>query len=283
MPEKEKRIPNKQPSGSMQPFMLTVLLIVAVLYGAHYSNRLNRPTAPSSVFSLTPIEWMHPEFAVTRISPVVRRHTRKTVNLRQGPNTSYERVGSVPANSILEIIGVSGDWYLTHMNGREVFIAGWLTYDLPTATPVVRRDANPRINVQRFTSPQRKYTHGVLNIRIGPGISYRRVGQIGAGDAVIALGRSGDWYLIKHNGRDAYVASWLTHNSPPAAARAAQPAQHQPAQQQLAPQPQSYTCDCRKTCPEMSSCQEAYFQLNNCGCQRRDGDNDGVPCESICR
>ena len=44
----------------------------------------------------------------------------------------------------------------------------------------------------------------------------------------------------------------------------------------------SYSCDCSKTCPNMSSCKEAYYQLNSCGCGRRDGDNDGVPCENIC-
>ena len=45
----------------------------------------------------------------------------------------------------------------------------------------------------------------------------------------------------------------------------------------------SYTCNCSKTCDSMSSCTEAYYQLNTCGCSARDGDNDGVPCESICR
>lgn len=45
----------------------------------------------------------------------------------------------------------------------------------------------------------------------------------------------------------------------------------------------SYTCDCSKTCPNMISCEEAYYQLNTCGCSARDGDNDGVPCESICK
>jgi len=52
------------------------------------------------------------------------------------------------------------------------------------------------------------------------------------------------------------------------------------------PEPESgggeYTCNCSKTCPQMSSCEEAYYQLNKCGCSKRDGDNDGVPCENIC-
>lgn len=43
-----------------------------------------------------------------------------------------------------------------------------------------------------------------------------------------------------------------------------------------------YSCNCKKTCNQMSSCQEAYYQLNTCGCGIRDGDDDGVPCENIC-
>lgn len=43
-----------------------------------------------------------------------------------------------------------------------------------------------------------------------------------------------------------------------------------------------YSCNCAKACTQMNSCDEAYFQLNTCGCGARDGDNDGIPCESIC-
>lgn len=44
----------------------------------------------------------------------------------------------------------------------------------------------------------------------------------------------------------------------------------------------NYTCNCSKSCTAITSCEEAYFQLNNCGCSARDGDGDGVPCESLC-
>lgn len=52
-------------------------------------------------------------------------------------------------------------------------------------------------------------------------------------------------------------------------------------QQQFVPQESSYVCDCSKTCSRLS-CDEAYYQLNQCGCSVRDGDSDGIPCESIC-
>ncbi|MGI5841456.1 MAG: thermonuclease family protein [Patescibacteria group bacterium] len=44
----------------------------------------------------------------------------------------------------------------------------------------------------------------------------------------------------------------------------------------------SWVCDCKRTCTQIASCEEAYFQVNTCGCQARDGDNDGIPCENLC-
>jgi len=59
-----------------------------------------------------------------------------------------------------------------------------------------------------------------------------------------------------------------------------------PQTQNIQPPPSSsagsYSCDCSKTCKQISSCDEAYFQLKNCGCSVRDGDGDGVPCEDLC-
>jgi hypothetical protein len=52
-----------------------------------------------------------------------------------------------------------------------------------------------------------------------------------------------------------------------------------PAQNQSnAPSSTSYQCDCSITCPYLSH-EEAQFQLNVCGCKRRDADNDGIACE----
>ena len=267
------------------------------------------PTIPPTASPVPPTQ---PSFAVTRISPPMTRQTRGEVNLRGGPGTTYEEVGSVSANSTLQIIGESGDWYVISVNGRDVFIASWLTYELPTAIPTVQSSSNrstsstSQIQVRRFSSPLNKYTHGLVNLRSGPGTTYSQVGAVAAGATLQVLGQSSDWYLINHNGRDAYIASWLTFDAPlKQVSRSStssgssstgagqqqqpvqQPAQQQPVQQQPVQQPvqqqPSYACDCSKTCTKMASCQEAYFQLNNCGCRKRDGNNDGVPCESICR
>jgi endonuclease YncB( thermonuclease family) len=60
---------------------------------------------------------------------------------------------------------------------------------------------------------------------------------------------------------------------------------------QVTPAPQSTklmvlydaTCGHKKYCAQMSSCDEAYFYLIRCGVTTLDRNNDGVPCESLCR
>jgi len=52
----------------------------------------------------------------------------------------------------------------------------------------------------------------------------------------------------------------------------------QRAPEQEAPAP-SFQCEGKTRCPEMSSCAEAVFYLQNCPGTQMDGDHDGTPCE----
>ena len=46
---------------------------------------------------------------------------------------------------------------------------------------------------------------------------------------------------------------------------------------------QSWSCQTRRTCPQIASCDEANWYLNNCSWGGKlDRDSDGVPCESLC-
>lgn len=50
-----------------------------------------------------------------------------------------------------------------------------------------------------------------------------------------------------------------------------------------APSAVEFSCTPRKTCGQMVSCEEAEFQLRECGNRRLDGNNDGIPCNALCR
>ena len=45
----------------------------------------------------------------------------------------------------------------------------------------------------------------------------------------------------------------------------------------------SFQCGAKRTCGEMTSCEEARFYLDRCGIKGLDRDRDGVPCEALCR
>jgi hypothetical protein len=46
---------------------------------------------------------------------------------------------------------------------------------------------------------------------------------------------------------------------------------------------EAFSCDGKRTCGEMISCAEARFYLNQCGATSLDGDDDGTPCNALCR
>jgi len=46
--------------------------------------------------------------------------------------------------------------------------------------------------------------------------------------------------------------------------------------------PKAFTCGTKTYCREMVSCEEALYYLRSCGLSRLDGDNDRIPCESLC-
>ena len=172
----------------------------------------------------------------------------------------------------------------------------------PSRTPVPT--AASALIVNRYSSPQTRYTHGTVNLRKGPGTSFDRIGSVSVNAPLQIVGKSGDWYLIRHNGREVLIAGWLTHSSrlvqpsrqqtsgsssqPAVNQPPQQPVQQpvarvqQPAQQHAEQQQPSFSCSPRKNCGDMSSCAEARFHLTQCGRGGLDRDKDGVPCESIC-
>ena len=142
-------------------------------------------------------------------------------------------------------------------------------------------------------TPPRNYTVTTgARVRACPSVSCASIGSVRAGATVRVYGAAiGDrisgtnatWYVITLNDRRGFIYSGLVRAAAGASAGAAG------AVSTPAPAPistpvsvaPSYVCNCSKTCGAMT-CDEAYFQLNQCGCRARDADSDGVPCESIC-
>ena len=122
------------------------------------------------------------------------------------------------------------------------------------------------------------------NLRTSPVISSRTlIDTVPAGTVLRILATVSDddgrqWYRAHWNGRQVFWAKWLPHSH-----ACSSSGQSIPPPQQSVTRPQSsFSCSPRKNCGHMSSCAEARFHFTQCGNGRLDGDNDGIPCESIC-
>src|SRR5690606_20239810 len=162
-----------------------------------------------------------------------------------------------------------------------------------TATLTGTADANVR------------YANTNASVRSCPRTSCNTLGSLLRGEAVTILDtvegqavNTGNalWYEIDYRGESGYVYSALLSERQPTAVptsraqtgstggQSGQPVQPQPTQVLVStalptvpplistpvpppPAAPSFVCNCSLTCEQMTSCEEAYFQLQQCGCR----------------
>ncbi|MCE2489099.1 MAG: excalibur calcium-binding domain-containing protein [Anaerolineae bacterium] len=238
-----------------------------------------------------------------------------TVNARACADTACELVTRFQGGQALDVIeeveGVAwrGDsrWLKVRHEEDEVYVhAALVRLVAPTVTPwptsTPAPGSAPVVNPNQATTRYYVVAPTHANARSCPQTTCRIVTSFARGNEVAVLQRvsgqsvSGNstWQAVKHGSQVVYVHGPLLSRSRPApvsaparqaGSRKAGSSQGQSgaaaAQPTAVPGPQ-FSCDCSKSCSAMASCEEARFQLNTCGCSRRDSDRDGVPCESIC-
>lgn len=141
------------------------------------------------------------------------------VNIRSGPGTSYDLVGTIYQGTEVTIVQKQGDWYKISY-GKTT---GWVSASYVTAAK-----ASPTVQV----------TGETVNLRSGPGTTYNKVGEASRGDTLTLLDVQGDWYQVKTaNGTVCYISASLagTPSSAPVASPAAPtvPAANQAAAKQI--------------------------------------------------
>ncbi|WP_323013915.1 SH3 domain-containing protein [Devosia sp.] len=124
-----------------------------------------------------------------------------------------------------------------------------------------------------------------LNLREAPSTNGRVLASLKHDTKVMAGERRSGWGLVSANGQVGWVSAQSLSGTP--AARAAPaisvPARNQPGYGVVQRQSEA-SCPSRRYCTQIDSCEEARWYLANCSWGHRlDGDNDGVPCEALCR
>ncbi len=125
--------------------------------------------------------------------------TADAVNVRSGPDTSYNKVATVKLGQTYPVLASKNGWYKIQVNNT---LTGWVidTY----AKILSENDLPDHITI----------SSGLVNIRSGPGTSYDKVGELKAGETLQVIGQSGDWYKVSlATGAAGYVANWLVQTA----------------------------------------------------------------------
>ena len=111
--------------------------------------------------------------------------TGNNVNVRTGPSTSYSRITMVNKGTQFDILGSQNGWYNIRLQNGTV---GWMIGDY-----VKVFDGSD--NGQEETIAQ--CTGDYVNIRTGPGTSYKRITMINRGVKFTVLGSKNGWNNVK--------------------------------------------------------------------------------------
>lgn len=116
-----------------------------------------------------------------------------SLNVRSGPGSSYSKLGSLNPGVSVTVTGESGSWYAIGFSGSTGYVSKSLIKDASTI-PVFKS----------FTGIVSCASS--LNVRSGPGSSYKKLGTLKNGANVTVTGESGTWYIIDFGGKTGYVA-----------------------------------------------------------------------------
>lgn len=149
-------------------------------------------------------------------------------NLRSGPGTDFDIVGTVDAGAVITIIArdESGEWFQLE---DETWIFGVLLTQIPeapvlgaegedavaAATPAPTEDDAPSTETPALAEGQFITTtvSADSNLRAGPGTTYNVTAGVTAGTVVTLAARNlvGTWYLIETG---SWVSATLLNNTP---------------------------------------------------------------------
>ena len=111
----------------------------------------------------------------------------RKLNVRSGPGTSYERIGSLSRGALLSGVLEDG-WLRFTYNGQTAYVS---------ATYVQKLSGSGDLCV----------LCNALNVRTGPSTSYAKLGQLLSGTYVDPLESQNGWYKIGYNGGYGWICA----------------------------------------------------------------------------
>lgn len=128
--------------------------------------------------------------------------TTTDVNVRQGPGTNYEVVATIPKGVKVDVVGKEDHWLkIESLHGNK---PGYI--DEQFARPLsTQQTTQSKTVVASVTGPYK--TVREIDLREGPGSTYKAVAKLPAGIKINVVGADGEWLRVesKHGNKPGFV------------------------------------------------------------------------------
>ena len=136
-------------------------------------------------------------FSYQAFAEMIITVTSAKVNVRSGPDTSYDKLGLVTEGEVFTVINEENGWYQI-VYPTENAESAWIIDDYVALS---QNDTLPASVSAQTTN---------VNIRSGPGTEYTWLGQLEYGTKYAVVGEQGYWYEIRYTQeQNVFVAKWL--------------------------------------------------------------------------
>lgn len=118
-------------------------------------------------------------------------YTTCKLNLREGPDTSYHRLDTLPENAKVKVVGIAVDWLQVEYQGEKGYVCA----------KYIRTEEKKKVSSQEYVTTAR------VHMRMGPGTCYDSLTILRKGAEVKVTKQSGKWYLVEYKECSGYVFS----------------------------------------------------------------------------
>lgn len=137
----------------------------------------------------------------------------KSLNVRSGPGTSYDSVGLLEKGDRVEVVATVGDWLKIAQGSLSGYVSKKYidiiepeaTIVAPTPVPTPTPSA-PEVESTQYAVVHLGSSSSRLNVRQGPGTSYKSVGTLSNNERVQVMGVVGDWLLVTTGSLTGYAS-----------------------------------------------------------------------------
>ncbi|MDD4752629.1 MAG: SH3 domain-containing protein, partial [Desulfitobacteriaceae bacterium] len=130
------------------------------------------------------------------------------LNVRSGPDTSFDRIGQVKMGERYIVCGKENGWLKIELSGGK---AGWISDNyvdkLPEEQSAPQKEEKPAGEII--------VTGDQVNVRSGPDTSFSKISSLEKGTRLPLLLHEKGWYQVKlASGNTGWVADWLAEPAP---------------------------------------------------------------------